>query len=133
MKTILSFLLFASFLFIGCVEENAPPPQNIEEGADRAKDAIDKFSDKARKFLDKDNGKIDDVKKLIDSLASKSEGIKKILEERGPEIKEKLEEIKNDPKVQENVDKFKKDGKQILGQLEELINEIAKDFEENEK
>jgi len=124
--------LFIAFLFIGCVEDtNQAPAKNPQEAADRAKKAIDIFSEKAKKFLENEEGQIDRIKGLIDTIANKSEDIEKLVKEKGPEWEKKIEEFKNSPEFKDAMKNFEGDGKKILEQIEQIVKDI--DIPKNEK
>jgi len=117
-------LLFA-LLFVGCLEDpNQAPPKDIKEGADRAKKAIDIFSEKAKKFLENDEGQIDRIKGLIDTIAAKSGDIEKLVKEKGPEWEQKIEKFKDSPEFKKAMENFEADGKNILEQIEKIVRDI---------
>lgn len=125
MKLLKTIPLLLAFLFIGCVEDvNQAPPKDSKEAADRAKKAIDIFSEKAKKFLENDEGQIDRIKGLIDTIASKSGDIEKIVKEKGPEWEEKIEKFKNSPEFKKAMENFEGEGKNILEQIEKIVKDL---------
>jgi superfamily I DNA/RNA helicase len=124
-------VLFA-LLFIGCVEESTQAPaKNPQEAADRAKKAIDLFSEKAKKFLENDEGQIDRIKGLIDTIAAKSGDIEKLGKEKGPEWEDKIEKFKNSPEFKKAMENFEGEGKNLLEQIERIVKDL--DLPKNEK
>jgi len=122
---LLKFLpLLFTLLFIGCVEDpNQAPPKDSKEAADRAKKAIDVFSEKAKKFLENEEGQIDRIKGLIDTIATKSGDIEKLVKEKGPEWEKKIEEFKNSPEFKKALENFEGEGKKILEQIEQIVKD----------
>ncbi len=125
MKLLRALTLLLAFLFIGCLEDpNQAPPKDAKESAERAKKAIDLFSEKAKKFLDNEEGQIDRIKGLIDTIAAKSGDIERIVKEKGPEWEEKIEKFKDSPEFKKAMENFEGEGKNLLEQIERIVKDI---------
>lgn len=107
--------------FTSCVMDSQDNNDNIDKSTEQAKQIIDRFSEKAKDVLKDEN--MDQLKDLVDNIAEKTKGLdkdknfwKQKLEDLGnnQQLKEALkdygkntEELINDPKLKDKLEKLK--------------------------
>lgn len=118
-------LLFACTLLVGCDEPPEKTNEKIDQGVEGAKELLDLLGEKSKDIMgDKElQGKL---KEMLKDVGAEGQDIAKILEEKGGDIKEKIEEMKKDPKFKEKLKDLEKDGKEIFDKLEGILESIEK-------
>ena len=112
----ISKLFFVLFLIgtimTGCDEPPEQTNEKIDKTAEGLKKAIDIFSEKTKDVIN-DKELQSKLKDLVKDLGEEGKDIagelNEIFNDKSPEWKDKIEELKNDPKFREQLEKLKED------------------------
>lgn len=122
-------LCFGLFFFMSCDEPPQKTNEKIDSTAEGLKDLIDVFSEKSKDIVN-DKELQNKLKDVLKDLETEGMGLvqqlESIINEREGDWKQKIEDIKNDPKFKEQIDELKKDGKgieDILSDISEALND----------